>query len=194
MKKEGKKGYMKPKEIQAEIDKLEGKAPFFALKELSESLEGKSITKEKFDQIVEAIIERVEQSRIDKKIEGMAGQVTRLSEGFERVEKLVSERPPLEIPKERIVQLDEKVTTISKSLEENISSSKEKKEGLNQRLKIIEDRSSGAKESIKGLEKLEKEIKSVSNGFYGLSKDMSVMLGGLDINKIITGILGEVGE
>jgi DNA repair exonuclease SbcCD ATPase subunit len=194
MKKEGKKGYMKPKEVQAEIDKLEGKVPFFALKEFRESLEGKGITREQFDKIAGAVIEKVEQSRIDKKIGGMADQVTRLTEGVEKIEKLVSERPPLEIPKERIMQLDEKVTTISKSLEENISGIEGKREGLNQRLKVIEDRSSEAKESIKGLEKLEEEIKLVSNGFYGLSKDMSVILGGLDINKIITGILGEVEE
>jgi DNA repair exonuclease SbcCD ATPase subunit len=190
-KKEDEKGIMKPKEVQDEIKKLEGKIPFFVLKDLGDSLEGKSVTKERFNQIVEAVKERIDQSRIDKKIDGMTSQVTKLAEGFESIERSVGERSTLEVPIERLKRVDENVTTLASRFEENIGSSKEGMEKLERRLKDVEKKASGAKVSIKTLEKLEKKIGSASGDFYGLSRDMCLILGGIDTSQIIAEIIEE---
>jgi uncharacterized protein YoxC len=183
--------YMDPEEIREEIKKLEDKIPFFILKDLRESLEGKSITKEQFDQIAKTIIEKVEQSRIDKKIGGMADQVTRLTEGVEAIGKLVSKKPEA-IPVDRIEKLDERVANLSSSLESSISSSREAERGLSQRLEEIEKKSFEI--SKERLGKVEERVGKLSSTIDGLSKDIGRMVGGGDIGKFVKDTIKRIAK
>jgi hypothetical protein len=175
--------YMSPEKIREEIDKLEDKIPFFILKDFRGSLEGKSVTKEQFDQIAGAVIEKVEQSRIDKKIGGITDQVTRLTEGVEAIEKLVSKKPAEEIPAYRIESLGERVNTLSTNLEKNISDSREVEKVLTQHLEEIEKKSFEI--SKERLKKVEERVGELSSTITGLTKDISRMVGGGDISKFI---------
>ncbi|HIH97878.1 MAG TPA: hypothetical protein HA346_02585, partial [Thermoplasmata archaeon] len=63
-----------PLEIQVELGKLRGKVPSFILKDLSDSLKNREITKEQFEKISQAVWEKVDGSRLDKKIEDMSSE------------------------------------------------------------------------------------------------------------------------
>ena len=182
-KKEDEKGIMKPKEVQDEIKKLEDKIPFFVLKDLGDSLEGKSVTKEQFNQIVKAVKERIDQSRIDKKIDGMTSQVTKLSDGIGAIEKMVTEKP--EVPLNRIERLEEKVTNLSSTLDSMISANTEIEKEINQRLEEIE-RKTTFEVSGERVEKVEREANKISVAIDGLSKDIGMLLlGGEKIGGIV---------
>jgi flagellar protein FlaD len=93
--------FMTPNEIQTEIDKLGGKVPSFILKDLRESLKNRSITKEQFKKVSQTIKEKVDRSRLDKRIEGMSTQVTKLTQTIESMGKLMGKEAPKKgVPKE----------------------------------------------------------------------------------------------
>jgi flagellar protein FlaD len=104
--------YMTSEEIEREVNKLRGKVPSFILKDLKASLEGRSVTKSQFDKISEAILEKVDRSRLDKRIEDMSTQVTKLTDTIESIGKLMGKKPveerapvrelPIEIPVRKI--------------------------------------------------------------------------------------------
>ena len=174
---------MEAEEIQKEIKKLEGKIPFFVLKDLGDSLEGKSVTKEQFNQIVEATKERIDQSRIDKKIDGMTSQVTKLSDGIGAIEKRVTEKPG--VPLNRIERLEEKVTNLSSILDSMISANTEIEKEINQRLEEIE-RKTTFEVSGERVEKVGREANKISVAIDGLSKDIGMLLlGGEKIGGIV---------
>jgi flagellar protein FlaD len=97
--------FMTPIEIQTEIDKLRGKVPSFILKDLRESVKDRSITKKQFEKISETIKEKVDRTRLDRRIDDMSAQVVRLTDTIESIGKLMGKGVPKEgvgVPKEGI--------------------------------------------------------------------------------------------
>jgi seryl-tRNA synthetase len=189
-----KEAYLSPKEIQKEIVELKGRIPFSVLGELGDSLKDKSITREQFDKIVEGVTERVEQSRIDKKIGSMAEQLTKLSKGVETFEKLTSEKPIEEFPLEKIGEVERKVNDLSSKLDESVSSSRGLETDLTNRLNEIERKTSSLERVPKEkLERLEKETLDLLSRTTDLSKDLYAIFGGIDVNELITlGLKGKL--
>jgi flagellar protein FlaD len=79
-----------PLEIQVELGKLRGRVPSFILKDLSDSLKNRNITKEQFEKISQAVREKVDGSRLDKKIEDMSSEVGRLAQTIESMGTLLT--------------------------------------------------------------------------------------------------------
>jgi uncharacterized phage infection (PIP) family protein YhgE len=185
IRKKAEEKYMSAEKIGDRIDKLRGKIPSFVLKDLSSSLEGKSITREQFDKILEEVTKEVEQSRIDKKIEGMAEQLTKLSKGVETFEKLTSEKPIAEFPIDKIEKIKTRVNELSSGLDKSISSSRDFETDLTNRLNEIERGILSEEVPMEKLERLERGVGDLSSGIDDLSKDMSTILGGIDISELI---------
>jgi uncharacterized phage infection (PIP) family protein YhgE len=191
--KKAEKEYMSPEEIKDRINKLRGEIPFFVLKDLTSSLEGKSISREQFDKIVGAVTEQVEQSRIDKKIGGMAEQLTKLSKGVETFQKLTSEKPIEEFPIDKIEEIERKVNDLSSGLDKSTSSSRDFETDLTNRLNEIERRISPEEVPMERLDRLEKGVMDISSGIDDLSKDMCAILGGIDVGSlVVSGLKGKL--
>ncbi|HIH96114.1 MAG TPA: hypothetical protein HA348_01245 [Thermoplasmata archaeon] len=168
---------MGPKEIRKEIDRLEDKIPPSALKNLTKSLEGKSITKKQFDQVAGAIMERRE-----KELGDLTGQVKGLTKEIEDVEKLVREKRE-KIPMDRIEGLEERLTKIFESAKANVSISRDEENKLRQRLDEIRKKSLGLSEER--LEEVERKIGELSAAIRGLSRDISMTFGERDLIEFI---------
>lgn len=78
-------------EVEREINNLKGKIPSFILRDLKSSLEGRIITRGQFEKIKGRILETVDKSRLDKRIENVSSQVGRLSGMVESIGKMLSE-------------------------------------------------------------------------------------------------------
>ena len=182
-----------PEEIEEEMDKLRGKIPSFILRDIGSSLKGKSVTREKFDRIIETLLERVDQTRIDKKIGNMAEELTRLSRGVETLRNITgtSEEATEEFPLKSIEGIERKTNDFSEKVDEGVSSNKELESVLTSRLDEIE-KETFEEVPIEKLERLEKEVSNISSGIDDLSGDMCTILGGLDINELV--VLGLKGK
>jgi flagellar protein FlaD len=80
---------MTSEEVSAEVDKLRGAVPSFILKDLKNSLEGRNITRDQFNKISERILETVDKTRLDKRIEDMYSQVGKLTHTVESIGKMM---------------------------------------------------------------------------------------------------------
>jgi hypothetical protein len=188
-----KEAYLSPEEIQKGIEEFEGRIPFSVLEELEDALKDKSITREQFDKIIEEVAERVEQLRIDKKIEGMTDQLTKLSKGVETFEKLTSEKPIEEFPIERLKEIERKVDDLSSYLDKNISTNRDFEVIFKKRLDEIERETSPEEVAMERLERLEKESLDILSRANDLSKDLYAVFGGIDISELITsGLKGKL--
>jgi DNA repair ATPase RecN len=180
-----KEAYLSPEEIQKGIEEFEGRIPFSVLEELGDALKDKSITREQFDKIIEEVTEGVEQSRIDKKIEDMTDQLTKLSKGVETIEKLTSEKPIEEFPIERLEEIERRVDDLSTTLDKSISSTGEFEASSGKRL----DKIPLLEDPTERLEKLERETLNLLSHATDLSKDLYAFFGVIDISEIITMVL-----
>jgi hypothetical protein len=175
---------MGPKEIQSELDKLEGKIPPSSLDNLKKSLKGKSITKGQFDQIAGAIIEKRE-----RELGSLTDLVRELTEEVEDLEKLVSEKPQ-KIPIDRVKGLEERLTKIFESAKASVSISREEEKKLRQRLEEIRKKSLEISEER--LEKVERKVEELFATTRALTKDISMTLGEKDLSKFIKEIVKKV--
>lgn len=184
---------MSPEEIEEKMGKLRGRIPSFILRDIRSSLEGKSITREKFGRIIETLLERVDQTRIDKKIGNMAEELTRLSKGVETLRNITgtSEEATEEFPLSSMEEIEIKTNDFSEKVDEGVSSNKELESVLTSRLDEIE-KETFEEVPIEKLERLEREVSNISSGIDDLSGDMCTILGGLDINELV--VLGLKGK
>jgi methyl-accepting chemotaxis protein len=177
-------------DIKKELKKYEGKVPYFVLRDLRESLVGRSITKEQLDAIMSDVEEKVNQQRLDVKIEEMTRQMQKLAESFGSIEKVASEATAVELPLERLNRVEQDMGSLKLRFDETISGSKNKVKELKGKFDGLHEKVKGGRDSVARVNELQKKIELAVEDFYGLSKDMTLILGGMDTEQIVSEILG----
>jgi chromosome segregation ATPase len=172
-----------PEEIEAELKKHEGEIPFFVMKELSDAIKGKAITKEKFDEILAQVKERVDQTRLDKKLEAMGSQVAKLNEGIESIQQAVTKIP--EVSVDQLEMLEQKISELSTGLNSMISTNDQIEAEVTGRIENLESRLS-TEIPLQRIENMEKKTQEITESIGALSRDMgSLFLGGESLSGII---------
>ncbi|HIH97671.1 MAG TPA: hypothetical protein HA346_01490 [Thermoplasmata archaeon] len=178
--------YLTPEEIREKLEELKGKIPFFVLDELSNELKDKELTKEQFKSIVSEVAERVEQSRVDKKVENVFEQLTKISSGIESMGKLTRERPSEGVSLEEIEKLEVKVDDLLKKTGDFSANNKSLVEDLRDHLAKIE-KSTGSLSEIptERLERVERETSALLSRMEDLSKDLHIVFGQADVRELV---------
>jgi archaellum component FlaC len=176
---------MTREQINRELEKQKGKIPSFVINDLKLSLAEREIKWGEFNQIINTLQSRVKGARLDKKLGDMNEELTRISKGMETLETLAvpKEEGKEEAFPDRIKGIEEKVEDFTKKVETERDKIKQSLTSLSTSLDKVEMDFEGASQSA--VEEIEKKVDELLTGVEELSEDMTSLIGGVDLGKII---------
>jgi methyl-accepting chemotaxis protein len=180
------KRVLNQEEINQNLERLRSRFPSFVIDQIAEELKGKEITAEKLEKIIEDIGQKIEEVRIDKKVENLSEQISSITNRVGSIGKIEIPESAKDVSA-RIDTMREKADELTKLFEKTKDKNTKMYESLKESIDKVEKEIGGIGQFSEWIEDLENKTDNLTLRLEILTKDVRFLYGGINVTDLVGG-------